>query len=1587
MTDPRPLALAYARLGYARQLSIICEDAIKRRGNEPLFVLLHALAQAREGGYNSAIREVETLKSRRDSEFAVHTALIVLHSSSGSPASAWSASTAAKASALERATPSALYLAAQFLFLTGGNAEAEELVDRALGAVSGGGGSGVEVSLLALKGWLGATAGLAPGSRALPLHASAAARLKREGPYSPTKAHNETAVRAIPSLESAVLPTPVAQRDLEAVCALAALYERTGSYEEAGRLLGEASASAPWFLPAVAARGCCALRTDDWDGAWEAAVTLLDGDGDNVEGHRLAALCVLVREGPGARAAGRMDELAATLLRVEPRAPRLLVDCARPLAKLSGRSRGVLSGCIRLCEAAARVGGGWAGAEYSCELGEARLLAGDSSGASRAFGEASKADEGDAGAVLGLIGVQVASGAWEDAGAQLDMFLMVSESLVGAKPPEVCLLEARVAGARGGRREALDSLSEAVRAHGEAVASAVGWYPPPGSDSPMGKALLSARVACEGGEKGWGVLSPLPPPTVDPHAYFALLKPDLLLTIAREYLVAGGEAGSLGTGPLHSSPSAAAGSGETALSPTPSLILTLHPECVDLSSPAVSSGLSVLARLTNLVPAAMPGWLLSAVVFSKCGEQSRAQSAIARVLASDGGYTEAHLLLASTALLSGAGDVALASLETALAHCFAVREWAVYKLLKSRALGVLGRWGEVVTLAGEALGLGFETSAGGTGGGASGVVMRPRGSVLSTPSVPNSTSTNNSSTTTSSTTTSSSSSSSAVGSSTASTLKDTSTLPPEQQFSLSDTITMYVLLVQALSRVGRRRDAQETIATAQALLKSRGGGGASEVTPSHQQPFNSYRALEDRLLVARAGCFLEDNDVDGALDALATIQPTSPSFPSARSFLADIHLKHRRDVSKYLGVFTTSVTAARKAKVGAAQNAKAVTTLALALEELGHAYLRVGEPEEAVEAYTEAKAERRVAAVLEANAGGGSYTSSSLPPTAAEDELSRAIGKALVSSHDYRRAVTFYNGILSPPSSGRGGASVTRSALRADFTELLLKLHLLEQAQGLIEESLKDAGGGGGAVKDVFSLKFAVSGLRMLSKVSSAARESEGAKVALRQALNHQRMVLDAARGGMSGKKRDDGGKRNEDTEDDPSSSSSSSSSGLSLELEKRTTSDLCLELGALLSTEEALPFFTEAVQLCEESEEAHLALAGCHLSRGDMESCRRSLLQVTNKNPGSTRAVLMLVDVLFREKDTASALSSLSTLLEKQPTNYGVMLKLGMLLKRERRLTKELPRLLKAAVASSPTAPNDSGYKFMQGLGARAANKPAAAIKFFSSVRNGEGGDGKSGSSGGGTRGASSLASGRGAPYPSIPATSQDWGIMACEQMVRIFIAPDGEPLWVLKEPDEEGDNSTAEMLSEAERLLQDAPPSARSSTLWEVLHCQIAVAQNTKESLDEAITRLAAVLEVDPDNIPALGTLSAAFFNGGEPAKARSQLKRLLKLPAAGPGEFADESVDAWLMLAAINADSGKPDMAVDCVKRALALDSGAGRAWEYLGTLAEKELRYTGSFVCVCVSVCCMLSYFPPSPLLAHALLLRKSGLTLFHFVPHF
>lgn len=121
----------------------------------------------------------------------------------------------------------------------------------------------------------------------------------------------------------------------------------------------------------------------------------------------------------------------------------------------------------------------------------------------------------------------------------------------------------------------------------------------------------------------------------------------------------------------------------------------------------------------------------------------------------------------------------------------------------------------------------------------------------------------------------------------------------------------------------------------------------------------------------------------------------------------------------------------------------------------------------------------------------------------------------------------------------------------------------------------------------------------------------------------------------------------------------------------------------------------------------------------------------------------------------------------------------------------------------------------------------------------------------------------------------------------------------------------------------------------------CQILVATRVKAQVETAVEQLTALLETDADYPPALLTMAAAYMVQEQSPKARNLAKRLLKLPH--DSELLDDFAAAHLLLADVHIEAGKYDQASEELKAALQLDASCARAYEYLGAIAEREVRY--------------------------------------------
>jgi tetratricopeptide repeat protein 21B len=655
--------------------------------------------------------------------------------------------------------------------------------------------------------------------------------------------------------------------------------------------------------------------------------------------------------------------------------------------------------------------------------------------------------------------------------------------------------------------------------------------------------------------------------------------------------------------------------------------------------------------------------------------------------------------------------------------------------------------------------------------------------------------------------------------------------------SLHDRANIFVQLATLLAQEGKT--AQATAVAADASTEFAG-------TPE-----------EVKIVVAHASLALAGGDISTAISLLGNVPYDSPAFGYAQRVKAGIYLRHRKNKLKYIQAYRDLVD----------HGASEANFLAL-----GEAYMRIGMPDEALQAFQQA-----------------------LDHAPEDAALASKVGRAMVTMHDFRRAVDYYSHALATAkekrftSAGSGAAQLVVT-LRADLTELYIKLGQFDQAGELIAEANSEADAGGGA--DVISMQHTRQNLRLLARMH---RESSNLSVTitvLTEALSIQSQIISQL--------------RREAPE--------------LLAAQRDEAAELCHQLASAYETvvppddEKAKRYYAEALKAVPRHVVSMLALAKLHLRRGEMDDSQRIAEQIRQVQPDNEEAIVMLADMMFSKEEADAAMYHFSELLEAHPRQYEALAKLVTLLKRSGRLA-EAPRFLKQAVRSSAGAEHDAGYKFCHGLYCKFNNEPHTAIQYLNAIRH-----------------------------------TGEFGVRATEAMVEIYIAPDGDDLWHITLPEEPSTGAAAsgkpgrpshqETAAVAERLLAGVPTKLRTLK-HEVLRAYVDIARRDAESLEAAVVRLTDILDRDASFVPAILAMATTFMISGDRSKARNQLKRAIKLPYNS--DLWQDFVKVWLMLADIYIGNAKFDHAQELCVRALKFDSSCARAWEYLGMIYEKELAY--------------------------------------------
>jgi tetratricopeptide (TPR) repeat protein len=558
-----------------------------------------------------------------------------------------------------------------------------------------------------------------------------------------------------------------------------------------------------------------------------------------------------------------------------------------------------------------------------------------------------------------------------------------------------------------------------------------------------------------------------------------------------------------------------------------------------------------------------------------------------------------------------------------------------------------------------------------------------------------------------------------------------------------------------LSKVKRLKEAKQVLAEAKMIF----AGSEQEV----------------QILVASSQLAVERKDYDAAIRMLDQIAPDSVAYSRAQTMKADILLTYHRDKEGYTECYKQLV-----AQDGSAKNYYA----------LGEAYLRILQPESAVDA-------------LEA-----AYR---LDPMV-NSRLRTRIGRALIATHEYHRAIDFYESnikelLRTAPSSSE------LISLSHDLAKLYRKLERYESATRILNQIMHPDS------RDIAELRHDVVTLLLLSEVqaASATVTTKGVSKEYLSTLVHakdiQREIVNMVR-------------------------ASTATASETIQEEKEMLSDICERLGLAYSMmadhSKSAAMYSDAIQYNSSNSGAILGQAKIYRHKGDIAACQAECQKVLHIDPSNSEAAIMLSELLFLTSSTAPTISSpvaasgkgnssevrgfddipdisdapavhsdggkslaglknpssdmsasvkpLQDLLRSEPNNYHALEKMISLLRRAGRLT-EVPSYLEAAAENDRRSSEHAGYHFCQGLYRRYTNDIGHAIAEFNLARR-----------------------------------DDRWGQAALVHMIELYLNPDQEGIWEQDRPSDdhqsysgEADEQIVQNLNAADTLLKELETKAK--------------------------------------------------------------------------------------------------------------------------------------------------------------------------------
>ncbi|XP_062519917.1 tetratricopeptide repeat protein 21B-like isoform X2 [Corticium candelabrum] len=417
----------YMREGFYQQVQITVLECLTKYGTDPVLVFWKAVAMIMEDRIAEAMRELQTIRDKRDVILCTSMALVYAHKQCATVDNEAVQELESKLK-LERKTcgEKALYMAGQFLWLTGRHDKAREYIDRML-KMSPGDAEGAT-----LRAWVDLTCG------------------------------RDSYVKKSGKLFEEALGMSGSTKLIDSLLGKTKYLEMRHNYSGALEMINQTVVSYPGFIPALIEKMRIQLALQDWDQTVETAQRALDKEGHCIEAVRMIILCQLCQEGQYTEAAAQLGDLIQLVDRFEPKNHRLYYDLSQCFCRVAGRQPLVLQQTLTLVERAQSLAP--RNAEYATERAYELMLLQQVKEAVKAYRAAMKLDETSVVALTGVIHCQLLEGQLEDAEQQLE-FLQEVQASVG-QSADLLYLSAILAHKKGeGADKVMELLNNTIECH------------------------------------------------------------------------------------------------------------------------------------------------------------------------------------------------------------------------------------------------------------------------------------------------------------------------------------------------------------------------------------------------------------------------------------------------------------------------------------------------------------------------------------------------------------------------------------------------------------------------------------------------------------------------------------------------------------------------------------------------------------------------------------------------------------------------------------------------------------------------------------------------------------------------------------------------------------------------------------------------------------------------------------------------------------------------------------------------------------------------------------------------------------------